>query len=105
LLEGIASMSFQKDVEKYESKFLRKLVDFSGRRVLEVGCGEGRLTWRYAGQAREVVGVDPDLDAVRVAHYDMPSDLRKTTTFVCASSLNLPFPRETFDIALLSWSL
>lgn len=98
-------MTFQKDPEKSESKFLRKLVDFSGRHVLEIGCGEGRLTWNYADAARQVVGIDSDLDALRVAHYDMPSDLRKTTAFACASALNLPFPHETFDIALLSWSL
>ena len=98
-------MSFQKDFEKNETKFLGKLVNFTGKRVLEVGCGEGRLTWNYARSARQVVGIDPDLDGVRVAHYDMPTDLRKTTAFACASSLNLPFPNEIFDIALLSWSL
>jgi ubiquinone/menaquinone biosynthesis C-methylase UbiE len=98
-------MTFQKDAEKYETKTLHRLVDFSGRRVLEVGSGEGRLTWNYAGSARQVVGIDSDSDSVRVANYDMPVDLRKMTTFACASSLNLPFSRETFDIALLSWSL
>jgi len=98
-------MTFQKDAEKNENKALHKLVDFSGQRVLEVGCGEGRLTWEYARSAKQVLGIDPDPDAVLVANYDMPADLRKTTAFACASSLHLPFPRESFDIALLSWSL
>ncbi|MGD8402660.1 MAG: class I SAM-dependent methyltransferase [Anaerolineales bacterium] len=97
-------MTFQKDPEHYETKNLRKLVNFSDQRVLEVGCGEGRLTWEYAHSAKQVVGIDPDSDAVRVANYDMPDDLRKMTTFACASSLKLPFPHESFDIALLSWS-
>jgi hypothetical protein len=35
----------------------------------------------------------------------MHPDLRKTTTFACVSALNLPFSNETFDIALLAWSL
>lgn len=98
-------MTFQKDAEHSETKALHKLVDFSGQRVLEVGCGEGRLTWEYARLAKQVVGIDPDSDAVRVANYDIPDELRKTTTFACASSLHLPFPHESFDIALLSWSL
>lgn len=98
-------MNFQKDPEKTESKFLHRLVNFAGKNVLEVGSGEGRLTWRYAGSARQVMGIDPDPDSLRVAYYDMPPDLRKTTTFCCASALNLPFPHERFDIALLAWSL
>jgi len=98
-------MTFQKDAEKNEIKALRRLVDFSGQRVLEIGCGEGRLTWEYARFAKQVMGIDPDSDAVRVASYDMPDDLYKTTAFACTSSLHLPFPHETFDIALLSWSL
>jgi len=98
-------MAFQKDPEKAEIKFLHKLLDFAGKHVLEVGSGEGRLTWRYAAPAHRVTGIDPDLDSLRVAYYDMPSKLRTTTTFTCASALNLPFPQETFDIALLAWSL
>lgn len=98
-------MTFQKDAEKYERKALHKLVDFRNQRVLEVGCGEGRLTWEYAHLAQQVAGIDPDPDAIHVAYYDMPSELRKTTAFACASSLHLPFPHERFDIALLSWSL
>ena len=99
------NLTFQKDPEKRETKILHKLVDFSGQRVLEVGCGDGRLSWAYAGSTRQVTGIDPDSDAIRVAQYDIPADLRKNTTFACASSLNLPFPHERFDIALLSWSL
>lgn len=98
-------MSFQKDPEKAETRTLHRLADFTNKRVLEVGCGEGRLTWRYARSARRVDGIDPDLDALRVAQYDLPFDLRSTTTFTCASALQLPFPHETFDIALLAWSL
>lgn len=98
-------MSFQKDPEQSETKFLRRMVDFTGKHALEIGSGEGRLTWRYAGSARRVTGIDPDRDSQRVAYYDMPTDLRKTTAFACASALHLPFPHETFDIALLAWSL
>jgi len=98
-------MTFQKDPEKAEIKFLHKLADFTGKEVLEIGSGEGRLTWRYATQAKRVTGIDPDLDALRVASYDMPSNLRGKTTFTCASALNLPFPHKRFDIALLAWSL
>jgi len=98
-------MTLQKDAEKNERKLIHRLVNFDGQSVLEVGCGEGRLTWDYAASARQVIGIDSDSDAVRVANYDRPASLRKTTSFACASSLHLSFPHDTFDIALLSWSL
>ena len=47
-------MTFQKDAEKHERKALHKLVDFKNQRVLEVGCGEGRLTWEYAYLAQQL---------------------------------------------------
>lgn len=98
-------MTFQKDPDRNETHFLRKFVDFSGRKVLEIGCGEGRLTWRYAERAAHVTGIEIDHNALRVATYDRPSDLESTVHFANARAEHLPFRKETFDIALLSWSL
>ena len=98
-------MSLQKDPDRNEIKYLRKFVDFTGRRVLEIGCGEGRLTWQYAKDARSVVAVDLDHDALRVAKVDRPSDLNDKIYLACANSEHLPFTKEKFDIAILAWSL
>ena len=98
-------MPIQKDPERTEVQHLHQLVDFSGKHVLEIGCGDGRLTWRYAGSAGRVTGVDPDAEALKAAVRDTPADLRGSVSFARASSLNLPFPRETFDAAILAWSL
>lgn len=98
-------MTLQKDPERNETKFLRKFADFKDKRVLEIGCGEGRLTWRYAKSTRLTIGIDPDADALRVAAIDRPSDLNESVNFSRASSLHLPFAKETFDIAVLAWSL
>ena len=37
------------DPEGVETRVLHDLVDFRGKDVLEIGCGDGRMTWRYAG--------------------------------------------------------
>lgn len=98
-------MTIQKDSERNETKYLYKYTDVSGKRVLEIGCGEGRLTWQYAKETRFTVGIDLDADALRVATIDRPSDLENRVYFSRSMSEHLPFSKETFDIALLAWSL
>ena len=98
-------MTFQKDPENNETKYLKKFADVAGKRVLEIGCGEGRLTWRYAAGTDFVAGVDTDRNALLVAAYDRPSDLENKVHVANVQAEHLPFRKETFDIALLSWSL
>ncbi len=98
-------MTLQRDPLGLERKTLNRFADFSGRHVLEIGCGEGRLTWLYADSARHVTAFDPDVDALRVARADCPVRLESQVSFTGASARHLPFPREKFDIAILAWSL
>ena len=98
-------MSLQRDPEGFEQKILHTFVDFKDKRVLEVGCGEGRLTWKYAGASNLTVGFDPDHDALRVARADSPHDLQQHVHFANASASHIPFSKETFDISILAWSL
>jgi ubiquinone/menaquinone biosynthesis C-methylase UbiE len=98
-------MPLQKDPEGFEKKKLHKYADFTGKRVLEVGCGNGRLTWRYAAPTELVAGIDLEANDLRVAHIDLASDLENKVLFAQASALNIPFHHETYDIAILAWSL
>ncbi|MBM3126754.1 MAG: class I SAM-dependent methyltransferase [Chloroflexi bacterium] len=98
-------MSLDKDPEGGEKRNLHRFVDFEGKRVLEIGCGEGRLTWKYAGASLRTFGLDPDLAALRIARADSPSGLRTKSKFICAGAQDLPFSSGMFDIALLAWSL
>ena len=100
-------MSLQKDSDRNETRFLHKFgeLNASRKRVLEIGCGEGRLTWQYASKTRLTLALDLDRDALRVARVDCPSDLKDKVHFACADSIHLPFVKEKFDIAILAWSL
>jgi len=98
-------MTLQKDPENAEQKRLLDFADFADAHVLEVGSGEGRLTWKYAAASKRTVGLDPDHDALRVARADCPAELRPRVTWTGASATHLPFAKETFDLAVLAWSL
>ena len=100
------NMNLQRDPEGFERKTLHKFVDIKDKRVLEVGCGEGRLTWQYAAASKLTVGFDIDHDALRVARADAQEKSGGNYThFAEASASNIPFANETFDIAILAWSL
>ena len=98
-------MTLQKDPERNEIHQLRKTVDLADKRILEIGCGEGRLTWQYAKWTASVVAMDLDHDSLRVAKVDRPYDLEQSVHLACADSHYLPFSKEKFDIAILAWSL
>ena len=54
-------MTILLDPEHNESNALFSLpLEWAGKSVLEIGSGDGRLTWRYADKVSRVVGLEPD---------------------------------------------
>jgi len=93
------------DPDGAELAALAQVVDFASLRVLEVGCGDGRLTWRYAASAEEVLGIDPDEGAIAAARATIPPELRERVRFDVASPVERDEPRSHFDLAFFTWSL
>ena len=93
------------DPEDTETGALHDYADFRGKRVLEIGCGDGRLTWRYAERAASVVAIDPQVDDIAIAIEECPAELRHKIEFRVTRLEELDMPEEKFDLALLSWSL
>ena len=76
-----------------------------GLRVLELGCGDGRLTFRYADEAESILAVDPDEDEIAKANAARPAEFAERVTFVASGAAEVDVPRRRFDLALFSWSL
>lgn len=93
------------DPEGAELAALADVVDFAGLRVLELGCGDGRLTKRYADAATSVLAVDPAEDLVREARATLPQRLRRRVRFAVARATDFEVPRSSADLAFFSWSL
>ena len=97
-------MGSTSDVTGTEAQALRGCVDFDGARVLEIGCGEGRLTWLYAHRAEGVLGIDPEEDAISLARERTPPELAERIRFEVGTAEDLS-RTAVFDVAFLSWSL
>ena len=79
---------------------IQEFVQLGNKSLLEVGCGDGRLTALLADKARELTAIDPDQDSIKLARTNIPE-----VTFLVGSGENLDFADESFDIVLFSYSL
>ena len=93
------------DPEGAEKKILHDLVDFRGKNVFEVGCGEGRMTWLYADVAASVLAFDPDSEAISRARSQMPENLGGKVEFRVADMTDVRLGENEYDIGILAWSI
>jgi ubiquinone/menaquinone biosynthesis C-methylase UbiE len=84
---------------------LRRLADFRGQRVLELGGGDGRLTVGIAAQASSVLAFDPDAEQVEQARRSLPPELANRVAYRVASGDQIELEPTSFDLAVFSWSL
>jgi ubiquinone/menaquinone biosynthesis C-methylase UbiE len=90
------------DPEKHEAAALLARLPPHCRRVVEIGCGDGRLTRRYAAHVESVLAIDPDeasTAAFRSGGMEPNVDLRTMTVD------RLELPDSSVDVVLFSWAL
>ena len=98
-------MGYVLDPEQQELRALDQLVDFNGTDVLEVGCGDGRMTRRYAARAASVLAIDADAGAIERAQAHAAADGLSTATFQTGDLLTTALPAAAFDVVLFSGTL
>jgi ubiquinone/menaquinone biosynthesis C-methylase UbiE len=98
-------MGYAIDPEGNETRVLHEMIDFCGKDVLEIGCGDGRMTWRYAGRARSVLALDPKAERIEQGIASTPEALKPVVSFRVAGIAHDGLPEAAFDVAILSWSL
>ena len=78
-----------------ELRLIERFTSLRNKRVLEIGCGDGRLTLQYAPVASSVLAFDPDRADRGIDNVD----------FRVGSIEQLADRGARFDVALFSWSL
>lgn len=81
---------------------MRQVLDWSGRDLLDLGCGTGFHLPRWAEHARTVVGVEPHPDLVRIAR-------RRTSRLpgvqvLQGAAQSIPAPDASVDVVHARWA-
>jgi cyclopropane fatty-acyl-phospholipid synthase-like methyltransferase len=105
-------MDVSLDPEQRETQALLEVMgDLGGKRVLEIGCGDGRMTMRYAANAAQVICIDPDVDQINQAISITPPSLQDRVSFFAdhlegyAAKWQRTSLEERFDLLIFAWSL
>ena len=89
-----------------EIKALKKVVQWQGSDLLEVGCGDGRLTLRLAkfGPAA-IIGIDPGAKPIRTARRNLPKRLADKIHYAVGQAERIKYSSGRFDLVVFSWVL
>ncbi len=93
-------MAIRGDSAGLEKHYLLDLLASDPGHILEIGCGDGRLTRKYADLAQLVIGIDL-LSTLPRGKIDA---LPETVSVAAASAVRLPFPAGRFDHAIFALS-
>lgn len=74
--------------------------DLRHKRVLEIGCGDGRISALLAQKPAALVAVDPDTQQIERARETIPG-----VDFRTGSGEALDFPDNSFDLVIFTLSL
>ena len=88
-----------------EVEMLRDRLSLTNARLLDAGCGAGRLAFRLASDCGEIVGVDVQRPLIDLCRSRMSSEDRGRVSFEVADAADLPFEDDAFDVALDAWLL
>ena len=98
-------MTLRVDPEKNEVEALKNVTDWRGKRVLEIGCGDGRLTLRLAQLGAIVYASDPKPEAIAKARKALPKKFKGKVRYRVAQAEQVSHRDESFDAVIFAWSL
>lgn len=88
------------DQEQITRQRIEKIVSLQDKEVLEIGCGQGRVTSMLANNRCGLVAIDPDQEQIAKARERWPG-----IDFRVGSGHDLEFADDSFDLVLFTLSL
>ena len=88
------------DTKNIALEMIEKFVSLQDHKVLEIGCGEGRMSKLLAPKSRKYIAIDPDEQSIEKAKSEIPD-----VDFRIGSGEALEFEDGSFPIILFTLSL
>jgi len=98
-------MTLRVDPEQNEVLALKTVTNWKNKRVLEIGCGDGRLTLRLAKLGAVVHANDPKPEAIAKARKSLPKRFAGKVRYKVGQAERLAYRDASFDAAVFAWSL
>ena len=87
------------DTKNIALEMIEKFVSLQDHKVLEIGCGEGRMSKLLAPKSRKYIAIDPDEQSIEKAKSEIPD-----VDFRIGSGEALEFEDGSFPIILFTLS-
>lgn len=88
--------------DEVSNSLFHKTVDFNlhGKKVLDVGCGDGKDLAIFSKKSAIVFGIDPSIEFIKKAQKNNPTGIFKE-----AIGESLPFENAAFDVVVSKWAM
>ena len=94
------------DPARNEVRALEQVAQWRGKRVLELGCGSGRLTLRLAQLgAAQIDALDPDTKLIDTARKNLPKRYAHRIAYRAGEAERVGHLATSFDLVVFSWAL
>lgn len=88
------------DTENLAIKMIERLADLQGQKVLEIGCGDGRMSRLIANKTLHYVAIDSDEQSIEKAKAEIPN-----VSFRVGSGEDMEFEDASFPVIIFTLSL
>ena len=98
-------MALKCSTDGSETGVLNSIADFTDPPVVEIGCGDGRMTKRFASSARYVHAIDTDPIVISAAKAGIPRSLIAKVRYEVADICDIKLPNQAYQIAVFAMSI
>ncbi len=90
----------EQDADQITLRKILKFAELDHKHILEIGCGDGRITSMIVGKANTIIAIDPDVDSIRQSQETVSG-----VDFKIGSGECLEFSDKCFDLVMFTLSL